>query len=376
MKSQIDKTRWNLFDLYVNSMARRKVATLPEMISEQECYSDALKKSNERPRLNFPHQAPYVTFNSTTDNPEWGDEFQFLRIREVHDDGVTEPRNEITVQPGELYLATLYYNNNAEADQLARNTQIKVTVPSVIRAHQTAELIGEIYAQNARPNCYFSSVKLTANEDIIFRYISTDEYPLNTIVRSEGRINHHILGTEIFEGTMRKVGYYEADGLVPGGIEYAGMVHMVFEAQSAQANYEIEVHSKTKNDTEWRSGNFVSVGEEISFLVSYQNTGTVQQDNVVFKVALPFGFEYVPGSSRLANSKHPTGSAAPDGITTSGINIGSYAPRGNANMKFNVKVVSNQASEESDDLEIAKLYFTTITENGNKQVISCIYTED
>lgn len=77
-----------------------------------------------------------------------------------------------------------------------------------------------------------------------------------------------------------------------------------------------------------------SIGLQV--LAEYRNIGTVQQDNVVLRLKLPPELSYLPGSTRLGNSAHPSGIATSDVTRPEGINIGSYGPGGNAWVIFSV----------------------------------------
>ena len=80
------------------------------------------------------------------------------------------------------------------------------------------------------------------------------------------------------------------------------------------------------------------------YKVAYTNTGSTQQDNVTLSDKLPAGVSYVNGSSLIANSKTSGYETTSDGITTTGLNIGSYGPDGgNAFFKFSAKAPAADA---------------------------------
>lgn len=78
-------------------------------------------------------------------------------------------------------------------------------------------------------------------------------------------------------------------------------------------------------------------GDKFQIGVSYQNLHREQQDNVVLHLTLPTGFQYVAGSSYIADST-TKGKYKPtiDGITSTGVNVGSYQWKGNVYYKFTV----------------------------------------
>jgi uncharacterized repeat protein (TIGR01451 family) len=96
-------------------------------------------------------------------------------------------------------------------------------------------------------------------------------------------------------------------------------------------------------ENKWVDNYQAQAGETVDYLVEYKNTGEVQQDNVTLRDKLPAGMTYVNGSSVLGNSKHPNGIKTNDGITTQGLNIGSYAKNATAWVIFSAKVPSKEA---------------------------------
>lgn len=56
----------------------------------------------------------------------------------------------------------------------------------------------------------------------------------------------------------------------------------------------------------------------LQVLAEYRNIGTVQQDNVVLKLKLPPEVSYLPDSTHLGNSLHPSGIATSDVHPTGG----------------------------------------------------------
>jgi hypothetical protein len=83
----------------------------------------------------------------------------------------------------------------------------------------------------------------------------------------------------------------------------------------------------------------VRPGDKFRMHIGYQNNTAMQQDNVSLRVILPQGFEYVAGSTTIANST-TGGELKPttDGLSTVGFNAGSYQPRGNVFMDLEIRM--------------------------------------
>src|SRR5690606_29154677 len=99
-----------------------------------------------------------------------------------------------------------------------------------------------------------------------------------------------------------------------------------------------------EGETGWKETVATKAGAKVNYLVTYKNTGTTTQNNVVLKDVLPKGVSYVAGTTYVANATNPNGlrlGASSDKVTTTGINIGNYAPGAAAYIKFTAKVDTN-----------------------------------
>lgn len=77
-------------------------------------------------------------------------------------------------------------------------------------------------------------------------------------------------------------------------------------------------------------------GQDFSGFIEWTNRTSKREDNVSIKLALPDGLSVVPGTSVFVASNHPKGAKFSDGIATSGLNVGSYAPGGNFYIQFDL----------------------------------------
>ena len=82
--------------------------------------------------------APYATFNSITDNPQLGDERNFVRIREVQDGNTFG--DEVQLEVGKTYEVYIYYHNNADAHDvgqtaigIADGAAVKSSFPATVK---------------------------------------------------------------------------------------------------------------------------------------------------------------------------------------------------------------------------------------------------
>ena len=108
------------------------------------------------------------------------------------------------------------------------------------------------------------------------------------------------------------------------------------------------------------------VGDVVDYKIEYKNIGTVAQNNVVIKDALPKGLSYLAGSTKIVNSENPSWTNfGSDKLTTDGIKIGNYAPGGNAFIKFSAKVTDASALDCGKNSLVNTAYANT--ENGSKK---------
>ncbi|MBN9397771.1 DUF11 domain-containing protein [Candidatus Saccharibacteria bacterium] len=298
----------------------------------------ALAWGPDRPTFTMENPAPYVTFNSITNNGKVGDERNFLRIRES---GTGEYINQVNFEPGKVYDVSVYYHNNAatrlnaSGEGIAKDATLKIEMPYVIKAGVNAALTSTISASNAKPTSVWDEAygKNNTNAEIALRYVAGSAKFV-----SNGAINGQTLPDSLFT-TGAKLGFDSQNGTVPGCNEYSGFVN--FKIRIDQPNYEVKKVVSTDDGKTWVDSVKAQPGSTVTYGISYQNTGTNQQDDVVVRDMLPAGVAYVPDSTYLMNSvTKGKFEKASDGITTVGYNAGSYQSKGNVFFKFNAKLPS------------------------------------
>jgi len=107
--------------------------------------------------------------------------------------------------------------------------------------------------------------------------------------------------------------------------------------------------------SEWTTSVNAEIGDKVEFQLTYLNNGStgVKQDNVTIKHNLPNNLCYVPGSTKLYNTKYPDGATiTPDAVVTNGIIIGNYLPNSNAYVRFTAEVVDDNLASGSNTLVV------------------------
>jgi len=295
-----------------------------------------------RPTFTGASPAPYVTFNSITDNPQVGDERNFVRIRES---GTTTYGDNVTLEPGKVYDVSVYFHNNAASNLnesgvgIAHGTTLKMEVPGVVKAGVNAAFTGTISASNSNPGSVWDEAygKNATSGEVALRYVTG-----SAVFVSNGAINGQKLPDSLFT-TGANLGYDSQNGDVPGCNEFSGYVN--FQMRVDQPNFTVKKEVSTDGKTWSDDSVSATAGSTVQYRITYQNTGTTQQDNVILRDMLPAGETYVAGSSYIANSV--TGGqykTTIDGIAAStGVNAGSYQPKGNVYYKFSAKLPSEDS---------------------------------
>jgi uncharacterized repeat protein (TIGR01451 family)/LPXTG-motif cell wall-anchored protein len=321
----------------------------------------------DRPTFTMDNPAPYVTFNSITNNPVQGDERNFVQIKEASASNTTYGEN-VTLQPGKEYEVFVFYHNDAASNLndaahnykgIANDAFMRVQMPSTVKAGEKARITGFVGASNANPGEVWDEAYGAAAGDYDLSYV-----PNSAVIRSNGAVNGKQLPNNLYT-TGTPLGYDALDGKLPGCTQYSGYVTFRFRVD--QPNFEIQKQVSPTGQNKYAETITANPNDEVDYKIQYKNTGSTQQDNVVIKDQLPAGVTYVPGSTQISNSNtnNQWKPSTNNDITTQGINIGSHAPNGNTYLKFKAKITDNDKLEKCG---INTLVNTAIaeTDNGNK----------
>lgn len=298
----------------------------------------------DRPTFTVEHPASYVTFNSITNNPQHGDERNFVQIKESTASNSTYGEN-VTLQPGKDYDVFVFYHNNAASNLndaahdykgIAKNAFMRVQMPATVKAGDKARITAFVGASNANPGQVWDEAYGSAAGNYALRYV-----PGSATIYSNGAVNGSKLPDALYtSGTP--LGYDKLDGTLPGCNQYAGYV--IFKVHVDQPNFEIQKQVSKAGENKYTEQVTALPGEEVEYKIQYKNTGTTDQNNVMVKDKLPAGVSYVAGSTQIATSAtNGQWKATNDGITAGGLNIGSYHAGGNAYLKFKAKVTDNDS---------------------------------
>lgn len=291
-------------------------------------------------RQTFTIQQPatYVTFNSITNNPAHGDERNFMQVRDkdATNAGYTDT---MPLTGGKEYVVYIYYHNNASSSfnasgvGIAHGAFAKAQIPALVKNGAATKAAAYVGASNANPASVYDDVTFqnTTGGDIALRYV-----PGSTTIHSFGPVNGKTMPDSILTDSGVKLGYSALDGNLPGCNDYAG--YITFRVKADQPNFTFKKDVRVSGTKDWADTTTAAAGTKVDYQLTYQNTGSTQQTNVVLKDQLPAGVTYVPGSAKLKNGSFPNGKAIGDEIAQGGVNIGTYNPGAAAYLLFSATV--------------------------------------
>ena len=290
-----------------------------------------------RPTYTWSNPADHVTFNSMTDNPEIGDESNFVRVRKV---GSQEKfSNNVTVEPGSEYEVFVYYHNNASAKLndgdhrgVAQNVRLRMDkITDRLEAGHAAVIKGTISASNATPKEVWSTSYLHAKETVSLRYV-----PNSAKLSNSGSLNGSTLNDDALFGKDGGtfLGYTKNYwGVIPGCNEFAGYVK--FRIKADKAGFTGEKMASKENMNDYRTEITVAPGETIDFKLRYKNTGTTIQRGVSAYDLLGTGMTAVPGTTFLKTPR--SAGFEKENLFKNGFNIGDYNAGEEAFITYKVK---------------------------------------
>lgn len=292
-----------------------------------------------RPTYTKDHVADHITFNSITDNPEVGDERNFVRIKDAANTNAGGWGDYQNVESGKEYLVMMYVHNNAASNLnlVAQNVRVSATVPNNTAKSITVE--GFVDSSNASPTQVWDQAVFQSDKDFNLTYV-----PGSAVLYNKANLGGIKLSDNIVSAGGAPVGYDKLDGKQPGCFQYAGYVYFKVKANAPKTvDFDMTKKVSKHGANDWQKSYNAQPGEVVDYIIRYKNTGNAIQKNVMVKDTLPDGMTYVPGSTSYATIAHPDGLNIPDGVTTNGVNIGDYGQGGGTWVKFSAKVADNNS---------------------------------
>jgi len=188
-----------------------------------------------RKTFTWENPATYATFNSITDNPNLGDERNFVRVKEVGTDD--KYADDVEVSVGKEYEIYVLYHNDASANLnksgkgIADDVKLKMAFPEHLQKGESAVMKGTITSSNTKPKKVWDSAYLKATEEVYLRYVAN-----SAVIHNGGSSNGSILDQDSLFGKGVLLAYWNSEwGMIPGCDEYSGYV--TFRVKADQTGF-------------------------------------------------------------------------------------------------------------------------------------------
>lgn len=296
----------------------------------------------DRPTYTVEHPADHITFNSITNNPNIGDERNFVGIRENGTNGLWQDTQQ--VQAGKEYVVRMYVHNNAAANLnlVAENVTAKFNLPT--NTAKSIQVNGFLSASNATPQEVYDHATFTSAQDFNLAYVPGTLKFYNNVFGSAGTP----VSESAFTSAGAKLGYDKLDGKIPGCFQYAGYLTFIVKPQVAPQptpGFTLNKEVRKAGDKTFVESVNAKAGDKLNYRINVANTGATQLNNINLKDTLPKGVTNVPGTVRIMNANNPGGAYIKDGdnLFKGGVNIGAYTAGSNAIVIFDATVGSNDS---------------------------------
>lgn len=365
-----------------------------------------------RPTFTMANPSTYVTFDSITDNPDWGDERAFTVIKDItasgeQNDGSAASgqkqifANQADFVDGHSYMVKMFIHNNASANfnLVAKNTRLMTYVPS--SSGDSAMIQGQIAADNCGANLDGNAGSACAFWDEAY-IKSSDKSKTFKVAYVPGSARYYnnikdfttsgfTLSDNLTTTTGAKLGYDQMDGNIQGCFQYSGYATFIVKAVGDQNSFRLvkQVQKDGSADDNWSySLDDVKPGETLKYRIYYENNGQTQQSHVILrdmmakKVTIDgqtttsnsnASLNYVADSSYLFNGNHAGGlHLSQNDWIDKGLDIGSYGAQTNAYVTYKVTVPSENELQCGDNT-FDNVAFA-ITDNAGTKMSNSIVT--
>lgn len=295
--------------------------------------------SPDRPTFTVANPAPYVTFDSITDNPNYGDERTFFDAKDATNTASGGYSDTNTVTDGETVLLRMYVHNDAASNLddpdntgpgVAHNTSVRVYVPTATATALQANAY--IDASNANPGEVSDSTGFSANQAFSLSYVPGSAVTYN---------NAHPTGMPLSDSivtTGAPIGYNQPDGNFPGCFQYVNIVTIEVKVHVPTPSFSITKQVAIPGQP-WAKSTTANPGDTVSYLLTVKNTGNTLLNDLSVRDKLPAQEQIVPGSTTITDSNHPSGiSAGTDDVVANGIDLGSFNNGAVSYVKFKATI--------------------------------------
>ncbi len=355
------------------------IASIPVLVSAYGNNGGTIRQSYTTEQINNGELGDKITFNSISDDPR-GHEFNYTGARVDDGNNLGEDNvwyDNIEAEDGQTYIVRLFAHNNSnlsgtldnqtwrqDGKGVAENTKVSFSIGQGAGTKHT--IYGIINSSNATPTEYYDDVEFVSKDGRQFHleYVYGSALLENNGIASKDNPNKpkdyigkpgYPLSDDVVKAKSGGVliGYDALDGKIPGCYAFKSYVtikvKVVYEPTEFYLRKSVR-HAGTKGNNWVDELNDVKIGDELEYQITYKNTSTIDQRDVMIIDALPANIEYIPGTTQLWNANVDGTTDRGDTITTKGVNIGTYGPGANAYVRFRAKVVDENLACGSNTL--------------------------
>jgi uncharacterized repeat protein (TIGR01451 family) len=279
-------------------------------------------------------------FNSFINTPSYGDERAFADARRSDQTAAGSYENvlpDVNKGSKEVVIRTYVHNNanqstNASGLGVAKGTKVRIDLPeatsNVLRARSY------ISADNAA--LVEDTVDLTGTQNFRVEYVPGSAKIYNNTAFSGGK---QLSDSIVTTGAL--IGDNALDGEVPGCFEYESTVFITVKIiPEENPNVEFTKEVRKSGETNWGEVASSKPGDTVQWLLTTENTGPTQLDEIKIRDVLPPHVELVPGTvKRIDASRNQVLEDGP--LFDGGYIMGSYASGSGLYTMFDTKVLDN-----------------------------------
>lgn len=185
-----------------------------------------------RPSYKMNAPADHAVFNSITDNPAVGNEFDFVRVAEkgTGDEYVSD----LEIEAGKQYEVYIYYHNDASETYndrdhnyvgAARETRLSSSFPEKLAKGEKGTITGRITSTTTNPTAVWDEAYITAKQPVTLHYVEG-----SAKIYNKWPTNGSVLSTQLFSSEGTYIGLNKLDGLIPGCDRFSGSVVYTIQA--------------------------------------------------------------------------------------------------------------------------------------------------
>lgn len=161
--------------------------------------------------------SPVITFNSITDNPNFGDERNFVGAKSIEEKSADGWSDDITIDKSGKYYLRIYIENSSadNLNQIAQNTRIYFNIPDY--ESNRLQIDGYIESDNSVPTQIYDQVVFNSDKKFKIEYI-----PGSAKYENNNFTDGIKLSDDIINSNGVLVGYDQMNGEFLPGYKFDG----------------------------------------------------------------------------------------------------------------------------------------------------------